>query len=228
MRPVHIERNYLLNPAGSCLIAYGDTKVICTAVVEMSVPSFLENTGKGWITAEYSMLPGSTPGGRKRREIGKRDGRSTEIQRLIGRSLRAAVDMGKLGPVSIMLDCDVIQADGGTRTASISGGWVALYDALKVLAEKQGTPGPEHYLLGQIAAVSVGIVDGEIICDLDYPHDSKAEVDMNVVKRGTNLVEVQGTGEKGTFTRDQLNSLMDAADEGIDTIYQTQRKALAI
>ena len=228
MRPVHIERNYLLNPAGSCLIAFGDTKVICTAVVEMSVPSFLENTGKGWITAEYSMLPGSTPGGRKRREIGKRDGRSTEIQRLIGRSLRAAVDMTKLGPVSIMLDCDVIQADGGTRTASISGGWVALCDALSVLAEKQGTPGPEHYLLGQVAAVSVGIVDGEIICDLDYPHDSRAEVDMNVVKRDAALVEVQGTGEQGTFTRDQLNSLMDAADEGIETIYQAQRKALAI
>ncbi len=228
MRPVHIERDYLINPAGSCLIAYGDTKVICTAILEMSVPPFLANTGKGWVTAEYSMLPGSTPGGRKRREIGKRDGRSTEIQRLIGRSLRAAVDMDKLGSVSIMLDCDVIQADGGTRTASISGGWVALYDALTVLAQKQGTPGPEHYLLGQVAAVSVGIVDGEIICDLDYYHDSRAEVDMNVVKRDTELVEVQGTGEKGTFSRSQLITLMDSADYGIDIVYQAQRKALSL
>lgn len=228
MRPVTIERNYLMNPAGSCLISFGDTKVICTAVLELSVPPFLEGTNRGWVTAEYSMLPGSTPGGRKRREIGKRDGRSTEIQRLVGRSLRAAVDMEKLGPVSIMIDCDVIQADGGTRTASISGGWVALYDALSVLADKQGVDGPESYLAGQIAAVSVGVVDGKIICDLDYANDSRAEVDMNVVKRDDTLVEVQGTGEKGTFTRQQLNELMDAADEGIELIYTAQRKALGI
>lgn len=228
MRSILIERNYLQNPAGSCLIGFGDTKVICAATIEMSVPPFLENAGTGWITAEYAMLPGSTPGGRKRREIGKRDGRSTEIQRLIGRCLRAAVDMKKLGPVSVMIDCDVMQADGGTRTASISGGWVALYDALAVLAQKQGRSGPEHYLLGQVAAVSVGIVDGEVVCDLDYRNDSSADVDMNIVKRDGNLVEVQGTGEKNTFSRKQLIMLLDAADDGIDQIYAAQRKALNI
>ncbi len=228
MRSVEFIRNYLMHPAGSCLASFGDTKVICTATIEESVPRFLEESGSGWITAEYAMLPGSTGGGRKRRELLKRDGRSTEIQRLIGRSLRAAVDMEKLGPVSILIDCDVIQADGGTRTAAISGGWVALYDALRVLAEQQGVPGPEHYLRGQMAAVSVGIVDGQIVCDLDYWHDSRAEVDMNVVKLDDRLVEVQGTGEKGTFGREQLNRLLDAADDGIAEIWKQQKRSLGI
>ncbi|MBT3274041.1 MAG: ribonuclease PH [Spirochaetales bacterium] len=228
MRQVNIERNYLRYPAGSCLISFGETKVICSATIELSVPPFLENTGKGWVTAEYAMLPGSTSGGRKRREIGKRDGRSTEIQRLVGRSLRAAIDMKKLGPVSVMIDCYVMQADGGTRTASISGGWVALYDALSFLASEQGTSGAEFYLLGQVGAISVGIVDGEVICDLDYANDSRAEVDMNVVKRDGNLVEVQGTGEKGTFTRKQLAALMDSADEGIEEVFKAQKQCLGI
>ena len=214
------------NPAGSCMVSFGNTKVLCTATIDAKLPPFLEGTNRGWLTAEYAMLPGSTPGGRKRREIGKRDGRSTEIQRLVGRSLRAAVDFAKLGPVSIIIDCDVIEADGGTRTAAISGGWVALHEALSVLATELGHSGPERYLLGQIAAVSVGIVDAKIVCDLDYENDSQAEVDMNVVKRDDNLVEVQGTGEKGAFTRAQLVELLDAADEGIAEILEAQRKVL--
>jgi len=174
------------------------------------------------------MLPGSTGGGRKRRDGAKKDGRGTEIQRLIGRCLRAAVDMEKLGEVAITIDCDVLQADGGTRTAAISGGWVALYDALRVVAEKQEKPGPEYYLLGQVAAVSVGVVKGEIVCDLDYANDSTAEVDMNVVMRGDQLVEVQGTGEQGVFSRDQLTALIDSAEAGIAGIQQSQCQALGI
>jgi len=226
MRTLKFERSVMRNPAGSCMVSFGDTKVLCTATIDAKLPPFLEGTNRGWLTAEYAMLPGSTPGGRKRREIGKRDGRSTEIQRLVGRSLRAAVDFAKLGPVSITIDCDVIEADGGTRTAAISGGWVALHEALSVLATELGHSGPERYLLGQIAAVSVGIVDGKIVCDLDYENDSQAEVDMNVVRRDDNLVEVQGTGEKGTFTRAQLVELLDAADEGIAEILEAQRKVL--
>ena len=226
MRPVSFERNYVKHPAGSCLACFGDTKVICTASVSSSLPSFLRNTGKGWVTAEYAMLPGSTGGGRKRREGLKKDGRSTEIQRLIGRTLRSAVDMEKLGEVSITIDCDVLQADGGTRTAAISGGWVALYDALRTVAESQDKPGPEYYLLGQVSAVSVGIVGGEVICDLDYINDSSAEVDMNVVMRDGALVEVQGTGEQGVFSREQLTSLLDSAEVGIQSIQKAQLEAL--
>ena len=228
MRPVSFERNYIKHPAGSCLSIFGDTKVICTASVSTDLPPFLRNSGKGWVTAEYSMLPGSTGGGRKRRDGAKRDGRGTEIQRLIGRCLRAGVDMEKLGEVAITIDCDVLQADGGTRTAAISGGWVALYDALRVVAEMQEKPGPEYYLLGQVAAVSVGIVKGEVICDLDYANDSTAEVDMNVVMRDSELVEVQGTGEQGVFSRDDLNNLLDSAEAGIATIQQVQRESLKI
>ena len=226
MRDVTIEPQVLRNPAGSCMISFGHTRVLCSATIDQSVPPFLRDSGRGWVTAEYGMLPGSTPGGRKRREIGKRDGRSTEIQRLVGRSLRAAVDLSTLGEVSITIDCDVLEADGGTRTAAISGGWVALYRALSILAEQQGQSGPQAYLLGQVAAVSVGIVEGRIICDLDYANDSTAEVDMNVVKRDSQLVEVQGTGERGTFDRQQLGRLLDAADEGIETIFQAQRQAI--
>ncbi len=228
MRAVSFERNYIKHPAGSCLAAFGDTRVICTASVSKDLPPFLRNTGKGWVTAEYAMLPGSTGGGRKKRDGAKKDGRGTEIQRLIGRSLRAAVDMDKLGEVAITIDCDVLQADGGTRTAAISGGWVALYDALREVARLQETPGPEHYLLGQVAAVSVGIVDGKVICDLDYELDSGAAVDMNVVKRDDALVEVQGTGEDGVFSRQQLEDLLDAADAGIAEIQQIQRESLGI
>jgi len=226
MRAVSFERNYIMHPAGSCLAAFGDTKVICTASVSSDLPPHLRNSGTGWVTGEYAMLPGSTGGGRKRRDGVKKDGRSTEIQRLIGRSLRAAVDMTKMGEVAITIDCDVLQADGGTRTAAISGGWVALYDALRQVAKDQDKPGPEFYLLGQVAAVSVGIVQGKIICDLDYENDVKAEVDMNVVMRDDELVEVQGTGEQGVFTREQLTSLLDSSEQGIKFIRNAQTEAL--
>ena len=226
MRPVSFQRNYIMHPAGSCLAAFGDTKVICTATVSTDLPPFLRDSDQGWLTAEYAMLPGSTGGGRKRRDGAKKDGRSTEIQRLIGRSLRAAVDLKKMSGVSITIDCDVLQADGGTRTTAISGGWVALYDALRKVAEMQGQSGPEYYLAGQLAAVSVGIVKGQIVCDLDYEHDSQAEVDMNVVMRDDALVEVQGTGEDGVFSRAQLNELLDSAETGIKTIQETQLAAL--
>lgn len=227
MRTVSFQRNYLKHPAGSCLAVFGDTQVLCTATIEESVPPFLRESGQGWVTAEYAMLPGSTGGGRKRRELLKRDGRSTEIQRLIGRSLRAGTRMDRLGELSIIIDCDVLQADGGTRTAAISGGWVALYDALRIIAKRESR-GPEYYLSDQIGAISVGIVDGEIICDLDYDHDSRAAVDMNVIKSGDALVEVQGTAERGVFDRQQLNQLLDAADEGIAAVYKAQRKALGL
>ena len=228
MREVSFERNYVMHPAGSCLASFGDTKVICTASVSNKLPPFLRDSGKGWVTAEYAMLPGSTGGGRKRRDGVKKDGRSTEIQRLIGRCLRAAVDMEKLGEVAITIDCDVLQADGGTRTAAISGGWVALYDALRKVAEEQGQSGSEYYLLGQVAAVSVGVVNGNIVCDLDYVNDSTAEVDMNVVMRDDALVEVQGTGEQGVFSRKQLDALLDSAQEGIVEIQKAQCDALGI
>jgi ribonuclease PH len=226
MRPVTFERRYMEYPAGSCLASFGRTRVICTASVQAEVPRFLVGTGGGWITAEYAMLPGSTAGGRKARELLKRDGRNVEISRLIGRSLRAAVDLSKLGEVTIVIDCDVLQADGGTRTAAISGGWVALVDALRSRAALGAGPRPEDCLLGQVAAVSVGLVDGEVVVDLDYEHDSTALVDMNVVKRDGAIVEVQGTGERGVFDRAQLDALLDAADTGIEEIYRVQRLAL--
>ncbi len=228
MRSVTLERDIIMHPAGSCMASFGNTRVICTATIENDVPSFLKESEKGWLTAEYGMLPGSTGGGRKRRDGIRKDGRGTEIQRLIGRSLRAALDLTKMGPVSILIDCDVFQADGGTRTASITGAWVALYDALTKLAKQQGQDGPEYYLVGQVAAVSVGIVDGSVVCDLDYYHDSRARVDMNVVKCGENLVEVQGTGEQGTFSREELNQMLNAADQGIEEIYTIQKKSLGI
>ena len=228
MRAVSFERGYIKHPAGSCLAVFGETKVICTASLATDVPPFVRGTGKGWVTAEYSMLPGSTGGGRKRRDGAHKDGRSTEIQRLVGRSLRAAVDMAALGEVSITIDCDVLQADGGTRTTAISGGWVALYDALRVLAQQQEKVGPEAYLLGQVAAVSVGIVKGQVICDLDYENDFAASVDMNVVMRDRSLVEVQGTGEEGVFSREELQLLLDAAESGIEEIQQVQRKVLGL
>lgn len=228
MRPIAFERDYIMHPAGSCLASFGDTRVLCTASIEKSVPPFLRDTGKGWLTAEYAMLPGSTGGGRKRRDGSKKDGRSVEIQRLIGRSLRAAVDLEKFGEVSIVIDCDVIQADGGTRTTGITGGWVALYDALRQLSKDQGTSGPEHYLIGQLAAVSVGVVKGEIVCDLDYEHDSQAAVDMNVVMRDGDYVEVQGTGEDGVFSHSQLDDLLASARSGIESIYAEQKAALGI
>ncbi len=227
LRQLTFQRNFVKHPAGSCLVSFGDTRVLCTASIANELPPFRRNTGKGWVTAEYAMLPGSTAP-RKRRDGAKQDGRSVEIQRLIGRSLRAAVDMDKIGEVTIALDCDVIQADGGTRTAAITGAWVALYDALTVLAKQQGKPDANYYLLGQVAAISVGIVDGKLEVDLDYAKDSKADVDMNVIMRGPDFIEVQGTGEQGVFNRQQLNELLDAAGGAVAEIMAAQRLALGI
>lgn len=227
MRTILFERDYIMHPAGSCLASFGKTRVLCTVTIETSVPPWLKDRGTGWLSAEYAMIPAST-GIRKKREIMKRDGRSTEIQRLIGRSLRAAVDLAKLGPVSLLVDCDVIQADGGTRTAAISGSWVALHDALSVLARQHGHESAEYYLLGQMAAVSVGIVDQQIICDLDYSNDSNAAVDMNVVKLDGQYVELQGTAEQQPFGPEQLSGMLSAADTGIEEIFLRQQEALGL
>lgn len=242
-RSIRFERNYIMNPAGSCLASFGNTRVLCTCTIEDGTPPFVKSGA--WLTAEYAMLPGSVSVGRKRRDGVKRDGRSIEIQRLIGRSLRAAVDLKALPEVTLTVDCDVIQADGGTRTAAISGGWVALVDALGVLAggpgkgaspvtgsspKSGGPPGtgalPAGWLIGQVAAVSVGLVGGKVVCDLDYQADRNAEVDMNVVSLNGNYVEIQGTGEKGTFSRSQLDKLLAAADERIAAIVEAQKAAL--
>ena len=228
MRDVYFEPEFVKYPAGSCLAVFGDTRVICTATIEESVPPFLTGTETGWVTAEYAMLPGSTGGGRKRRDGVRRDSRGIEISRLIGRSLRSAVRMESLGEISILIDCDVLQADGGTRTAAISGGWVALYRALEQLAHSRGVPDARVFLLGQVAAVSVGVVDGTVVCDLDYAHDSRAEVDMNVVMRDGELIEIQGTGEKAAFDRRRLDELLDAAEEGIGAVRSAQARALGL
>ncbi|OGC19714.1 ribonuclease PH [candidate division WOR-1 bacterium RIFOXYB2_FULL_37_13] len=227
IRPVKITRNYLKHPEGSVLIEFGETKVICTASVEESVPHHRKNTGLGWVTAEYSMLPRATDKRVKRDRSGNINGRSQEIQRLIGRALRSVVDFDLLGERSIYLDADVIQADGGTRTASISGAFVAMYDAMLHL-KKEGKidkiPVKEF-----LAAVSVGIVDGNCVIDLDYSEDSTAEVDMNVVMtENEKLVEVQGTAEESPFSQNQLNEMIDLAQKGIQKIIKVQKETLGI
>lgn len=214
LRPLTIERGYTKHAAGSVLISMGETKVICTATFEDSVPPFLRNSGTGWITAEYGMLPGAT-NTRNRREAskGKQTGRTTEIQRLIGRSLRQAIDLKSLGERSITIDCDVIQADGGTRTASITGGMVALKDCIDVMI-KDGVIS-HNPLIEQITAISVGILKNTPLLDLNYIEDSAAEVDMNVVMNGTGkFIEVQGTAESAPFSRDELNALLELAEKG--------------
>ncbi len=219
LRPVSIERGFARNAAGSALYRAGATTVLITAHISDKVPPFLEGKGVGWLTAEYAMLPGSTP---TRKSRGG-DGRSTEIQRLIGRSLRAVVDTKALGPYTIHVDADVIEADGGTRTAAITGAFVAVADALR---NRFGTA-PAAALKDSIAAVSVGIVHGEPVLDLDYVEDSTAEVDMNVVQLGGGgFVEVQGTGESGVFSREQLDRLITLADLGIAKLKHIQREAL--
>jgi ribonuclease PH len=232
MRPVSFQRGWLGKPAGSCLIAFGRTRVLVSASIENEVPLYRRGKG-GWLTAEYSMLPGSTSP-RKKRDGIKQDGRSVEIQRLVGRALRAAVDLDKLGEVTLAIDCDVLDADGGTRTAAITGAWVAVYDALAELAQRQKKPGPGHYLLGQVAAVSVGLVKGAVEVDLDYVKDSTAEVDMNLVGHRplaggeTAFVEVQGTGEHGVMARAQLDQLLAAGTLALDELFAAQRQALGI
>ncbi len=220
IRPVRIERGFARNSPGSVLYRSGRTTVLVTAQVAEDVPPFLEGKGVGWLTAEYAMLPGSTPGRKKRGP----DGRGTEIQRLIGRSLRAVVDTRALGPRTILVDADVLEADGGTRTAAITAAFVAVADAVR---NRIGPDAGRLILRDGIAAISAGIVNGEPVVDLDYVEDSRADVDFNVVRLGGGgLVEVQGTGEGGTFSRGQLTALLDLAEAGIDQLAQLQREAL--
>ena len=225
LRPIEFIRNFTKHAAGSVLVKWGDTWVLCTASVEPTVPSFLKGKGQGWVTAEYAMLPSSTGGGRKDRDIKKlkQDARSTEIQRLIGRSLRAAVDMQKLGERQITIDCDVLQADGGTRCASITGGMVALEDAIrKLLAD--GTLA-ENPIVHRVAAVSVGVCDGVPTLDLDYAHDSTAEVDLNVVMTDDGrYVELQGTAEHKPFTEESLDALRALARKGLKKIFAQMKE----
>ncbi len=221
LRPVTITRKYLKYPEGSVLIATGDTKVICTASVEENVPGWLNGSGQGWVTAEYSMLPRATTDRTNRYKV---SGRDQEIQRLIGRSLRAAVDMNRMGENTIKIDCDVIQADGGTRTASITGAYVALVDALSYMIDMGLIP--DMPLKGNIAAVSVGLVEDECLLDLCYVEDSAAQVDMNIVMLDDEFVEVQGTGEHSTFSRDTLDELLDLGKKGIGELIQHQLNSL--
>jgi len=228
LRPISIERGYTRHAEGSVLVSFGDTRVLCNASLEERVPPFLKGTGKGWVTAEYAMLPRSTHTRSSRESsTGKVGGRTHEIQRLIGRSLRGVIDLKTLGERQITLDCDVIQADGGTRTAAITGAWVALHDALRVLADRGVIPRmPE---LAPLAAISVGIVDGTPCLDLCYEEDSRAETDLNVVATGTgNYIEIQGTAEGAPFDRRQFDALLDLADLGIHALMTRQREALAI
>lgn len=226
LRNITIERQFTKHAAGSVLVSFGDTKVICTASVDERTPPWLRGTDQGWLTAEYGMLPGAT-GSRNGREAarGKQGGRTVEIQRLIGRSLRAAMDLTALGSRSVTIDCDVIQADGGTRTASITGGYVALVDAMNSLV-KSGKlkSSPVH---GQLAAVSVGIYDGAPVLDLDYAEDSQAETDMNVVmNEAGGFIEIQGTAEGHAFGRGELDALLAHAEKGIGELIDIQRAAL--
>jgi ribonuclease PH len=228
LRRVRIERQFTRHAEGSVLVEFGDTRVLCTASVEERVPPFLRDTGRGWVTAEYGMLPRST-NTRTEREAarGKQSGRTQEIQRLIGRALRAVTDLPALGPRSIQIDCDVLQADGGTRTAAITGGFVALHDALTWLQKKdllKNLP-----LKDFVAAVSVGIFNGTPVLDLDYPEDSACGCDMNVVMTGAgHFVEVQGTAEGETFSRKEMDALLGLAERGIAQLVQHQKRALGL
>jgi len=227
LRDIIITRNFTCHAEGSVLIAFGKTKVICTASVEEGVPRFLRGKGSGWVTAEYGMLPRSTDS-RMGREAsrGKQGGRTVEIQRLIGRSLRAALDLKKLGENTITIDCDVIQADGGTRTASITGALVALVDAINYLQRKKIIN--TDPLLEMVASVSVGVYQGVPVLDLDYPEDSAADTDMNVIMgESGGFIEVQGTAEQAPFKRDELNAMLDLASDGILQLIEKQKAALA-
>lgn len=228
LRPITIQRNFTKHAEGSVLISFGDTKVLCTASVENRVPGFLRGKGEGWITAEYGMLPRATHD-RNNREAssGKQGGRTLEIQRLIGRTLRSCVDRKKLGERTITLDCDVLQADGGTRTAAITGAYVALCDAIQSCINKGLLT--ESPIINAVAAVSVGIYQGEAVLDLDYAEDSNCDTDMNVVMDGNGgFIEVQGTAEGMAFSREQLNALLALAEQGIGELLQHQQTALKV
>lgn len=227
LRPITVQRGFTRSSPGSVLINAGRTSVLCTASVEESVPPWKlkQDPPTGWVTAEYNMLPGSTAP-RKKRDRSHVDGRTTEIQRLIGRSLRAVVDFVALGPRTITVDCDVLEADGGTRTLSITGGYIALADAVSAITDS--TCDVRRVLTGSVAAVSAGVVDGEVLLDLDYREDSRAEVDLNVVLTGAGeFVEVQGTAERGTFNDAQLAAMLGVARIGLERLRSVQREALA-
>ncbi|PSJ60182.1 ribonuclease PH [Pseudaminobacter soli (ex Li et al. 2025)] len=228
MRAISFERNVSKHAEGSCLVKFGDTHVLCTASLEEKVPGWMRNTGKGWVTAEYGMLPRAT-GDRMRREAaaGKQGGRTLEIQRLIGRSLRAVVDMQALGEVQITVDCDVLQADGGTRTAAITGGWVALHDCLRWMEARQMVS-VSKVLKDHVAAISCGIYEGQPVIDLDYLEDSAAGTDANFVMTGKGgIVEIQGTAEGAPFTEEEFANLMALAKKGISRLVDLQQMAVA-
>ena len=222
MRPVTLTRDVMKNALGSCMAEFGDTKVLCCATIEESLPGWRKDAHAGWVTAEYAMLPAST-NRRTKREQNGRKGRSMEIERLVGRSLRAVCDLRALGECTVTVDCDVIQADGGTRTASVTGAWVALHDALMAWVDAGKIN--RLPLIGQVAAVSFGMVNGRLLLDLDYPEDSHAEVDMNLVgTEAGRIVEVQGTGERATFDRAQLDSMLDMGQAGIARLCELQNE----
>ncbi len=225
LRPIRFERRFLKSVPGSVLCSFGDTRVLCTATWVDGVPPFLQNKGQGWLTAEYGMLPASTPGRKSRDRNGKLDGRSVEIQRLIGRALRAVVDLAKMTERTIWVDCDVLQADGGTRTAAITGAYVALVDCLTAMDKSRllrGWP-----LKSQLGAVSVGVVAGEAVCDLNYAEDSKAEADVNLVMTGAGeFVEVQGAAEGAPFSKEKLQTMLELGETAIRRIFELQRAAL--
>jgi len=226
LRPIKIVRKFLKDPEGSALIEMGNTKVLCTATVQDKVPNWLRGSGQGWLSAEYAMIPRATPE-RKVREsrVGKPDSRSIEISRIIGRSLRGILDLTKLDNFTIIIDCDVLQADGGTRTAAINAGFCALYDAIRYMLKNRLIK--ENPIKEYIGAVSVGIVDGEYVLDLSYEEDVRAEVDMNVsMTESGRIVDIQGTGEKRPLAKDELNKLLDLAWEGIKKIIQYEKEVL--
>ncbi|MFO1020837.1 MAG: ribonuclease PH [Planctomycetales bacterium] len=226
LRPIRIQRNFTGSTPGSVLIQAGKTTILCTVSVQEGLPEWMGNSQKGWVTSEYSMLPGSTAPRKTRDRGGKIDGRTTEIQRLIGRSLRAVVDREALGPRSLYVDCDVLEADGGTRTLSITGGFIALCDAIHALAPVLPQLGRPVFT-SSIAAVSVGYMDGQLLLDLQYSEDSKAEVDLNVVMTGAGeFVEIQGTAEGRTFSRLQLDAQLALAEQGIRDLTRLQQEAL--
>lgn len=231
LRPIEITRHYLNSSPGSVLYRCGDTVVLCTASIQNQVPPWMAGRGSGWVTAEYNMLPHSTSPRKTRERSGKVDGRTTEIQRLIGRSMRAVVDLQALGERSITIDCDVLQADGGTRTAAISGGYIALADAIRTefpdVLDATGKPVAGGPLKDSVAAISVGVWQDRVWLDLDYQLDSQADVDMNVVMTGSGrFVEIQGTGEEATFGEGDLSQMLALARQGIDQLTQRQRAAL--
>lgn len=224
IRNVKITKDYLMHPYGSVLIEMGNTKVICTATIEDRVPIFLKNQNKGWLTSEYSMLPGATEN-RKFRNVGKIDGRTQEIQRLIGRCLRSAIDLTKVGERTIWIDCDVIQADGGTRTAAITGAFIAMVDAIYKLYENKEIK--EFPISSYMAAISVGLSHEGAILDLCYEEDHKAIVDMNIIMTNKEeFIEIQGTGEEGSFSRKELDKLLDLAEKGIKELIEIQKDAI--